>query len=231
MQQAWHRGKRQLLEALLETSRYEHALDAGCGSGLVSHCLLGWARRVTGVDINPQSIRFAQRTFAAGSDRLNFVHSSIFEFTQRPFDLIVCMEFIEHLAEPQNRYLLTHLRSLAAPGARLVLTTPNYCSLWPLVEWVLDRGSLTPALRGHQHLSRFHPFKLERLLRDTGWLPQELGSFSGLAPFLALVSPSLAHACQQRLLADPQKRVRTCRNLLYTDCRSSAQHPPPRKNP
>jgi hypothetical protein len=41
--------------------------------------------------------------------------------------------------------------------ARLLVTTPNYRSLWPVMERAVDMMNMAPKMAGEQHISRFHP--------------------------------------------------------------------------
>src|SRR5260370_2306070 len=62
---------------------------------------------------------------------------------------------IEHLAQGQGETMLAEFARLLVPGGRLVLTTPNRRSPWPLVEWLLDWGRSeehTSELQSHLNL-------------------------------------------------------------------------------
>lgn len=216
VQRMWHEAKLELAKTLIPPASAETILDAGCGSGVVSAFLAQLGAHVVGVDANRKAISFAERTF--GSARLSFVASSIFAFRQSGFNTIVCFEFIEHFPEVEAEALLLHLRSLAKPGGRLLLTTPNYRSAWPIIETALDLLQLAPRLRDDQHLCRFTPEKLTRFLKNSGWNLLELGSFNGIEPFLAAFSEDRARLMQRRNLNDANQRTRRHRNLLYAFC-------------
>jgi len=83
------------------------------------------------------------------------------------------------------------------PGGRLLITTPNYRSFWPVMEWLVDRLNMAPKMAGEQHISRFHPSSLERLLTEAGLHINYSGSIYQLSPFLSLLSREQA----QRQLA------------------------------
>lgn len=217
VQRRWHAAKLDLVQALLGPSPRGPILDAGCGSGVVSAALAAGGARVVGVDANPEAIAFAQRTFARAN--LRFVEASLFDFVETGFTSVVCLECIEHFPQREARALLRHLRWRTAAGGRLLLTTPNYRSAWPAIEAALDLMHLTPRLKGEQHLSRFDPNRLARVLEEAGWDLLELGSFNGLAPFLAPLSVAWAERMEAAILTNPRKRARTRRNLLYAWCR------------
>ena len=78
------------------------------------------------------------------------------------------------------------------PGGRLLVTTPNYQSLWPLMEWMVDRSNKAPRMAGEQHISKFNPASLRRLLAECGLNIEYFGTIYNLSPFLSLVSQSSA---------------------------------------
>lgn len=221
VQRLWHEAKLELVEALMPPAQAETILDAGCGSGVVGAYLAGRGATVVGVDANHDAVAFAGQTF--GRNNLCFIESSIFDFHQGGFDAIICFEFIEHFHQTEAQALLGHLRSLLKPGGKLLLTTPNYRSAWPIIETTLDLLRLAPRLRGDQHLCRFNPDKLVRFLRDSGWSMLELGSFNGIDPFLAPFSKARARRFRARILSDPNKRTRRHRNLLYAYCTTNPE--------
>ena len=160
VQRLWHKAKLELIREVALPEPGERVLDAACGSGVISDFLASNGANVTGVDLNPDAINFAKRQFERPGIR--FECASLFEFTGGPFDRIYCLEAIEHFPETEISGLLTRFSRLATPGARLFVTTPNYASLWPLIEWILDTFKLTPRLKDEQHLSKMTPFLLEK---------------------------------------------------------------------
>jgi hypothetical protein len=86
---------------------------------------------------------------------------------------------------------------LTNPGGQLFLTTPNYRSAWPLIEWLLDRFELVAKLDEVQHVTHFTKRKLSEMCERTGWTVHRIGTFNGLAPFLAPISHRLALGLEQ----------------------------------
>lgn len=210
VQRLWHKAKLELIGEVALPEPGERILDAACGSGVISDFLASSGAAVTGVDLNAEAIRFAKRQFERPG--LRFECMSLFEFAGGPFDRIYCLEAIEHFPEIEVAGLLIRFSRLAAPGARLFLTTPNYASLWPLIEWALDFFELVPRLKGEQHLSKMTPFLLKKIMEKGGWDVIEIGSLNGIAPFAAIlpgpISPLL-------LRWEMRNRRKTRRNLLY----------------
>jgi len=63
-----------------------------------------------------------------------------------PFDKIYCIEVIEDLYEYQVADAFSLFYKLTNSGGQLFLTTPNYGSAWPLIEWLPDRFALVATL-------------------------------------------------------------------------------------
>jgi hypothetical protein len=88
--------------------------------------------------------------------------------------------------------VLSLFYNLANPGAQLFITTPNYRSAWPLIEWLLDRFGLVATLDEAQHVTHFTKRKLSAMCERAGWRVSHIGTFNGLAPFLAPISRPLS---------------------------------------
>ena len=59
-----------------------------------------------------------------------------FPFATNLFDCILLSEVIEHLEVPQIS--IREAARVLCPGGRLLITTPNYRSFWPVMEWAVD---------------------------------------------------------------------------------------------
>ena len=123
------------IEASIHVGRYAMALpfasgrrvlDIACGEGYGSWLLAdAGAGEVVGVDISAEAIAKARANFP--HERLRFEEGAgeaLSELLpQGHFDLIVCIETIEHVADVEA--FLRDLRAVAAPGAIFVITCPN----------------------------------------------------------------------------------------------------------
>jgi 2-polyprenyl-3-methyl-5-hydroxy-6-metoxy-1,4-benzoquinol methylase len=213
-QRFWHEAKFRLIERIAIPSRRERVLDAGCGSGTISQFLSLHAGEVIAVDSNPSAISFASNTYVAPNlqFRLGQLGNPI---ATKPFDRIYCIEVIEHFYESQANEVLSLFHKMTTPGGQLFLTTPNYRSAWPLIERLLDRFALVATLDEAQHVTHFNKGKLRAVLLRAGWRVRHIGTFNGVAPFLAPISRRLALAFENfeflgnRLLPG---------NLLFCSC-------------
>jgi SAM-dependent methyltransferase len=193
VQRFWHRAKLEEALALLRPAPGDRVLDAGCGSGLLAAMAAETpGTAVLGVDANPAAIEFASRTYARPN--LAFRQALLDELDAAPgsFDKIACLEVIEHLARGQGDALLARFAELLAPGGRLVLTTPNRRSPWPLLEWLLDRLRLAPRMAGEQHEVLYDLDELRAAGEAAGLSLAEHRMVDTLAPWIAWW-PGLAH--------------------------------------
>jgi 2-polyprenyl-3-methyl-5-hydroxy-6-metoxy-1,4-benzoquinol methylase len=190
-QRFWHEAKFRLIERVAIPSKRERVLDAGCGSGTVSQFLSLHAGEVIGVDSNPSAISFASSTYNAPNLQFRLGHFEDLTAAKQ-FDRIYCIEVIEHLYEAQAAEALSVFHKMTTPGGQLFLTTPNYRSAWPLIEWLLDKFALVATLDEAQHVTHFTKGKLCAVLSRAGWRVRQIGTFNGVAPFLAPISHRLA---------------------------------------
>lgn len=192
VQRFWHHTKRLVIEDLLLPDAGDFVIDVGCGSGVITAYLGHHANRVLGIDGNRLAVEYARSHFSSGN--VSFLQALVDEKLELPIppDKIYCLELIEHLYDDQCLALLRNLRRISAPGARLLLTTPNYHSFWPAIEWAMDRFTTAPQLDGHQHVTHFTPSTLVGLAHASGWETQTLQTVSLLAPWLAPLGWRLA---------------------------------------
>jgi SAM-dependent methyltransferase len=104
--------------------RFQDALDVACGTGMGARALLEIADNVTGVDVAPEMLKFAQRDVPGA----RFLESSAekLPFEDASFDLITV--FLAYHWFDQPRFL-REARRLLVPGAWLVI-----CNHWFLAE-------------------------------------------------------------------------------------------------
>ncbi|MFN2445366.1 MAG: methyltransferase domain-containing protein [Vicinamibacterales bacterium] len=195
-QRFWHRAKIRLLDRIASAEPTDRIADAGCGSGVIAAHLAHRAAEVVGFDSNPAAVSFAAAHWQRPN--LRFVLGPFEAMVpEGPFDRICCLEVIEHLYEEQVIEALRIFATAARPGATLFLTTPNARSAWPAIEWTLDRLGLVPTLDEAQHLTWFTRRRLASACEAAGWRVDDLGTFNGLAPFLAVVGDSVGLAAER----------------------------------
>lgn len=192
-QRIWHLQKHALIGDFLQGKHFGAICDAGCGSGTVSAAIAALAPRseVVGLDLKTESIEFAKHEYGALKnlrfDCLDLIHGDI-KGHEGAFDLVVSMEVIEHFSMAEVAQYLDTLKRLGTSSAVYLITTPDYRSLWPVIEWGLDAFSLVPKMAGAQHLSKFTYGSLTNLLCQHGFECLDRRNFCGISPFLAAIS-------------------------------------------
>lgn len=198
VRKAWHAHKFQRVIDCLPARDGLSILDIGCSAGSFLSLLEPprFARQV-GVDISGEQVAYAETHF--GTPYRRFVHIpsvAALDTVGGGFDCVTLIEVIEHLQPHEVEVLLARVGKLLAPGGLLVVTTPNYTSLWPLLELVVSWVS--EVAYTEQHVTRFTFFDVMHKLRRlrpaiSDELELELKTTSHfLSPFLAAISPRLA---------------------------------------
>ena len=98
-------------------------LDVGCGDGLLFDALEPFGE-IHGVEADAE-------TFTGDGKWQDNIYHQRFDQTFQPnrqFDLILMLDLLEHLADPQAA--LEHAKSLLKPNGKLLMTVPAFQSLW-----------------------------------------------------------------------------------------------------
>ena len=200
MQRFWHRGKLTLIDALLRPhlEKDSRILEIGCGAGnlLVQASVTG--SYPIGLDLSLQALTFVRSRLREmssapealrGSACIQSVGESL-PLADSSMDCAMLSEVIEHLEAPQVS--IREATRVLRPGGRLLITTPNYRSFWPLMEWTVDRLNMAPKMGGEQHISKFDPASLRKLMNECGLRVDYFGTIYSISPFLSMVSPRWA---------------------------------------
>jgi 2-polyprenyl-6-hydroxyphenyl methylase / 3-demethylubiquinone-9 3-methyltransferase len=141
------------------------ALDVGCGAGLLAEPLARLGAEVTGIDASPEVIAVARERAAKQNLEIDYRAGDV-QALQGQFDLITCMEVIEHVADPP--VFVKALANRLSPGGLVVMSTPNATSWSRLMMIVVGEGS-GQIPRGTHDFDRFiAPERLKLLLADAG---------------------------------------------------------------
>ncbi len=208
MQRFWHGGKLTMIDHLVRPHLRvgSRLLEIGCGAGNLLLQATVPGSYPLALDLSMQALTFVrsrlrEASFGAQAPSGFACTQALGEalpFRAGTFDCVLLSEVIEHLEAPQVS--VGEAARVLRPGGRLLVTTPNYRSFWPVMEWAVDRLNMAPKMAGEQHVSRFHAASLNRMLVQAGLALEYSGSIYNLSPFLSLVSLKQARRHLQREL-------------------------------
>lgn len=177
----WHDLKFRTVVAHLAAPR--RLLDIGCGPGtFIGNYLPGM--EALGVDLSASQVDYATRTYGSAAHRFSTRSLADLAEAGERFDAVTVIELIEHLVPEDAIRLLAEARSLLTTDGVLVVTTPNYRSLWPIIE--LGVNALSPVSYIEQHINKYRRDLLAAHLSAAGYRDVTVGSAVGLAPFTAV---------------------------------------------
>jgi SAM-dependent methyltransferase len=161
---AWSHGSRfALARRLVEPSEGGRLLDYGCGDGTFAAMIHGRFRETLGVDVDPDQlrecaarlghlpgVRFAPSRDVASADD-----------TGR-WDVVTCMEVLEHCLVDERRRIVRELARLAAPGGRVVISVPIEVGPSILGKQFFRALAGLRRLGDYEHRERYSPVELVR---------------------------------------------------------------------
>jgi 2-polyprenyl-3-methyl-5-hydroxy-6-metoxy-1,4-benzoquinol methylase len=143
-------------------------LDYGAGPGYLVAQLLECGALVTAADYSPESVRRVNERFEGrhGWQGGFQIQDGTLGVKDETFDLITCVETIEHMFEGARRDLLKEFRRVLKPGGKVLFTTPN--------EEDLSRSMVfcpqcAVSFHNMQHLCAWNSETLSSLLVEGGF--------------------------------------------------------------
>jgi SAM-dependent methyltransferase len=196
----------------LPAGTIRRCLEIGCSAGFAldfGRFAFGW--EVLGVDPSPLA--------TAGAAALGFpVRRSYFsadlDLGPELFDLVICSEVLEHIAEPHA--LLAAIRERLAPAGILVLSTPNLALVRPDAE----REALYRALSPGFHMVLYSRDALARVLRNAGFAAVHVEESAETLRVFASRSPGALAGLRP---ADPAAARALLRDYFVARTTSAAQ--------
>ena len=156
------------------------ALDVGCGGGILSEALAKAGATVTALDLSEALIKVAKlHQFESGLNidyRLQSVESLASEL-QVGFDIITCMELLEHVPEPAS--IVTACAQLIKPGGLVFFSTINRNVLAYLQAIVGAEYMLGLLPKGtHDYEAFIKPSELSAWCYQSGLSPMKMQGLS-----------------------------------------------------
>ena len=101
-------------------------LDVGCGGGILSESMAKLGAEVTGIDMGEKVIRIAELHALQSKLNIDYQRASIESIALKnnaSFDVITCMEMLEHVPDPS--IIVSLCAKLLKPGGTLFMSTIN----------------------------------------------------------------------------------------------------------
>jgi SAM-dependent methyltransferase len=115
------------------------AVDLGCGAGRHTPILADRYQQVLGVDVSQRMLDLARKNHASPS--VTYRRASVLDINPEAdgvFDAVVSVAALHHVGPPER--VLAHVRTLVAPGGRLVVVDMVDPGGRGTLEWHIDRA-------------------------------------------------------------------------------------------
>lgn len=151
-------------------------LDVGCGGGILSESLARVGAEVTGIDIAPRVLATARLHLHESGLEVEYAQSTVEEYAAAhpgQFDVITCMEMLEHVPEPSS--VIEAIHALLKPGGKAFFSTLNRTPEAFMLGIVGAEHIARLLPRGTHRYDRFiRPSELNRSLRAAGLRPRDV---------------------------------------------------------
>ena len=151
-------------------------LDVGCGGGLLSEALHDRGAQVTGIDVTQTALEAGKQHAQARGINVQYRNTTVEALADEAppaFDIIVCMELLEHVPDPAA--VVNACAHLVRPGGSVFFSTLNrnpksYALAILGAEYILNwvpRGT-------HDYRQFIQPAELARWARTADLRPNDL---------------------------------------------------------
>jgi len=104
----------------------KQVLDVGCGGGILTESMAKRGARVTGIDLADKALKVAQLHALETGSPVNYRMAAVEDIARespRVFDVITCMELLEHVPDPAS--VVAACGTLVKPGGHVFFSTIN----------------------------------------------------------------------------------------------------------
>ncbi len=145
-------------------------LDIGCGGGLVCEPMARLGASVTGVDASPANIKTAMTHASEHGLTIDYragTAEGLLEAGETPFDIVLNLEVVEHVADPAR--FLADTAALVRPGGLMIVATLNRTAKALATAVIGAEYVLRWLPRGTHDWSKFvTPAEVQQALRGAG---------------------------------------------------------------
>lgn len=166
-QRIWHSWKWNSMERIFKRLQKKplKLLDIGCASGFLTSQIANFFpfSEVFGVDYYKDAVEFGRKSYP--KIKFKFADAHKLPFKNESFDLITCIETLEHLENPKGAISEIN-RCLKKKGRALIgQDTDNFLFKIIWIIWTKTRGKVWQ----NSHLHPYGPSNLEKLIKECGF--------------------------------------------------------------
>ncbi len=165
IQRVWHRRRLQCISGLISKTN-GRVLDIGCDGVTLTEAVAAKAgtKEVVGIDISEGAVTYSKRKHP--EFHLAVGHGEELPFRGAAFDMIICLEVLEHVEHP-DKLLSEMKRCLKKAGYGLVVV-PTETPLFRLLWFLWTRFGKGKVWR-HAHVQDFPGGVLKSLVKEAGF--------------------------------------------------------------
>ena len=151
-------------------------LDIGCGGGILSESMAQRGAEVTGIDLSEKALGVARLHLLESGNQVDYRNTSaeaLAEQTPGAYDIITCMEMLEHVPSPAS--IISACSALVKPGGHVFFSTLNRNPKAYLLAVVGAEYILNMLPKGtHDYVKFIRPSELSRWAKSVDLEPDEL---------------------------------------------------------
>ena len=151
-------------------------LDIGCGGGILSESMAQRGATVTGIDLSEKALGVARLHLLESGNKVSYQNISAEELAEKTpgsFDVVTCMEMLEHVPNPAST--ISACAALVKPGGHVFFSTINRNPKAYLLAVIGAEYILKMLPKGtHDYAKFIKPSELSRWAKSVGLEPDEL---------------------------------------------------------
>jgi len=167
----------------------KQVLDVGCGGGILSEAMAKTGAQVTGIDMAAPALGAARMHMELEGLDITYLQTTVEDMASKQsqcFDIITCMELVEHVPDPQS--IVAACGRLIKPGGHIFFGTVNRTWMAYLFVIVLAEQVFRLIYKGTHTYNKFvKPSEMENWGRQSGMTPQNISGLRYI-PFIRFCS-------------------------------------------
>ena len=149
---------------------HKKIIDIGCGGGILTESLARQKAQVVGIDLSTALIDVAKQHTQQSGLSIDYQCRDVASFLNNhteQFDVITCMELLEHVPNPAE--LVQHCADLSKPGGDIFFSTINR-TIKSWLQAIIGAEYVLQLLpKGTHHYQQFiRPSELDVWVKDAG---------------------------------------------------------------